>query len=59
MNPLFWILVIIFLVILWFIISFVFVPLGQFVIKQCDKTMKILNKEEVKGQGEEKEKKHE
>ena len=59
MNSLFWILVIIFLVNLWLIISFVFVPLGQIVIKQWDKTMKILNKEEVEEQSEEKEKEYE
>lgn len=45
MNPVFWLLVIIGLVILWFIISFVFIPLGRVLLKKWKKTLKILNTE--------------
>ena len=46
MNPVFWLLVIIGAVILWFIISFVFIPLGDVLLKKWDKTIEILNTEE-------------
>ncbi len=45
MNPVFWLLIIIFAVILWFIISFVFIPLGTMLLKKWNKTIEILNKE--------------
>ena len=46
MNPVFWLLVIIGAVILWFIISFIFIPLGNVLLKKWDKTIEILNTEE-------------
>ena len=46
MNPVFWLLVIIGSVILWFIISFIFIPLGNVLLKKWDKTIEILNTEE-------------
>lgn len=46
MNPVFWLLVIITVIILWFIISFVFIPLGRVLLKKWDKTLEILNKED-------------
>ena len=45
MNPVFWLLIIIFAVILWFIISFVFIPLGSIALKKWNKTLEILNRE--------------
>lgn len=54
MNPVFWLLVIIFAVILWFIISFVFIPLGRSAFKRWDKTIEILNKEDETFKEEEK-----
>lgn len=57
MNPVFWILVILLLILLWFIISFVFIPLGKVVLKKWNKTLEILN-EEIEND-EEKEKENE
>ena len=57
MNPVFWLLIIVFAIILWFIISFVFIPLGTVVLKKWNKTLEILNKETENN--EEKEKKDE
>ena len=48
MNPVLWILVILAAVALWFIISFIFVPLGRLVLKKWDNVMGILNDEEEK-----------
>lgn len=45
MNPVFWLLVIIGAIILWFIISFIFIPFGSLILKKWDKTIGILNKE--------------
>lgn len=45
MNPVFWLLVIIVAVILWFLISFIFIPLGSVLVKKWDKTVEILNKD--------------
>lgn len=45
MNPVFWFIIIIGAIILWFIISFVFIPLGIVAIKKWNKTVEILNKE--------------
>lgn len=53
MNPVLWILILLAAVLLWFIISFIFVPLGRLVLKKWDNVMGILNDEE------EKENKHE
>ena len=46
MNPVLWILVLLAAVLLWFIISFIFVPLGRIVLKKWDNVMGILNEEE-------------
>lgn len=46
MNLVFWLLILIGVVILWFIISFVFIPIGRVLLKKWDKTLEILNKEE-------------
>lgn len=48
MNPALWILILLAAVLLWFIISFIFVPLGRFVLKKWDNVMGILNDEEEK-----------
>lgn len=56
MNPVFWLLVAFGSVLLWFFLTFVFIPLGRFVLKKWDKTVEILNeeeKEEVNEQWEE------
>lgn len=44
MNPVFWLLIILIVIILWFIISFVFIPLGRLLLMKWDKTLEILNK---------------
>lgn len=46
MNPVFWLLILIIAITLWFIISFVFMPIGKALLKKWDKTLEILNKEE-------------
>lgn len=46
MNPVFWLLALITVIALWFIISFVFIPIGKVLLKKWDKTLEILNKEE-------------
>lgn len=48
MNPVLWILVILAAVVLWFIISFIFIPVGRLALKKWDKIMEILNNEEQK-----------
>lgn len=48
MNPALWILVLLAAVLLWFIISFIFVPLGRFVLKRWDNVMEILDNDEQK-----------
>jgi len=55
MNIVFWLLAVLVIIILWFFISFMFIPLGRVLLKKWYKTLEILNKEEQK----EKEKKHE
>lgn len=45
MNIVFWLLVILGLSVLWFIISFVFIPLGSLLLKKWNKILEILNKE--------------
>ena len=44
MNLIFWLLVLLGLCILWFLISFVFIPLGQVIWKKWENTLEILNK---------------
>lgn len=46
MNLVFWILVALGAVILWFIISFLFIPFGRMMLRKWNKTMEILNKED-------------
>lgn len=46
MNLVFWILVVLGGVLLWFIISFLFIPFGIIMLRKWNKTMEILNKEE-------------
>ena len=46
MNPAFIILVILGAIILWFLLSFVFMPLGRFVYKVVKDAFDIMNKEE-------------
>ena len=48
MNPVLWILVLLAAVLLWFIISFIFVPLGRFVLRKWDNVMGLLNNDEQK-----------
>ena len=43
MNPVFWFLVIVGLIILWFMISYVFPSVGETVLEQWEETMEILN----------------
>ena len=54
MNPAFIILVILGTILLWFLLSFVFIPLGKLVYKVVKDAIDIMNKDENK---EEKEKK--
>ena len=57
MNPVFLLLIIIGAIILWFILTFAFIPLGNLILKKWDKTIEVLNKEnneeEVKEKWEE------
>lgn len=55
MNPVFWLLILLGLFILWFLISFIFIPLGQVVSNKWSKTLEILNKtdEEILKDGKE------
>lgn len=53
MNPVFWLLGLIFLIVFWFNISFVFIPLGRILLKKWNKTVEILNKEEQEKEKEE------
>lgn len=46
MNPVFWILIALGTVLLWFIISFLFIPFGRIMLRKWNKTMEILNKED-------------
>lgn len=45
MNPVFWILVLVAAVLLWFIISFLFIPFGKMMLRKWNKTTEILNKQ--------------
>lgn len=53
MNPVFWFLAILAAVALWFVLTFIFIPIGKLALNKWNKTMKILN-EEVKIMEEEK-----
>lgn len=56
MNPVFWFLVIIGLIILWFMISYIFPSVGERVLEQWEETLEILNDtEEYEEEMEEKE----
>ena len=46
MNPVFWLLVLLGAVILWFLLTFIFIPLGDVILKKWDKTVEVLNREE-------------
>lgn len=50
MNPVFWFLVIVFAVLLWFAISFIFLPIGRFVAKKVKKISDIINYEETENE---------
>ena len=45
MNLVFWFLIILGLIISWFLISFVFIPLGSVFVKKWNSTIEIINKE--------------
>lgn len=53
MNPVFVLLVIIAAIILWFLLSIVFEPVGKIVSKIWDNTMDIMNKKENNEESEE------
>lgn len=48
MNPIFWLLVLLCAVILWFAISFIFIPLGSLVVRMIKRILNIINYEETK-----------
>ena len=48
MNPIFWLLVLLCAVILWFAISFIFIPLGGLVARMIKSILNIINYEETK-----------
>lgn len=52
MNPAFIILVILGAILLWFLLSFVFIPLGKLVYKVVKDTIDIMNKDENKEEKE-------
>ena len=47
MNPIFWLLVLLCAVLLWFAISFIFIPLGSLVVKMMKRILNIINYEET------------
>jgi len=47
MNPIFWLLVLLCAVLLWFAISFIFIPLGSIVVKMMKRILNIINYEET------------
>ena len=47
MNPVFWFLVAVAAVILWFAISFIFIPLGRRIVKKMEKISDIFEYEET------------
>ena len=50
MNPIFWFLVLLCAAVLWFAISFIFIPLGSFVVKMIKRILNIINYEETKNE---------
>lgn len=52
MNPAFIILVILGTILLWFLLSFVFIPLGKLVYKVVNDAIDIMNKDENKEEKE-------
>ena len=52
MNPVFWFLVILIAVVLWFLLAFVFYPLGRFLWKIGSDTKYELEKEDNEEKGE-------
>ena len=52
MNPVFIILVIIGAILLWFLLSFVFIPLGKLVYKVVKDAIDIMNKDDNKEERE-------
>ena len=52
MNPAFIILVILGTILLWFLLSFVFIPLGKLVYKVVKDAIDIMNKDENKEEKE-------
>jgi len=48
MNPVFWLLVLVGAVLLWFAISFIFIPFGRWIAKKVKKISDIINYEETK-----------
>lgn len=54
MNPVFIILVLFGAVILWFLLSFAFIPLGKLIYKVFKDAIDIMNKEENKTEKEQK-----
>lgn len=53
MNPVFWILVLLGGIFLWFLLTFLFVPIGRMAIRKWKKTMKILSDEDGEEEEEE------
>lgn len=55
MNPVFWFLVIVIAVIMWFAISFIFIPLGTRISKKMKKISDIFEYEETEQEQKEEE----
>ena len=56
MNPVFWLLVVVIAVVLWFLLAFVFYPLGRFLWRIGSDAMGELNKDDKENKDERKEK---
>ena len=54
MNPVFWFLIIIAAVLLWLAISFIFIPLGNLLLKMMKRILNIINYEEKASESKEK-----
>lgn len=55
MNPVFWFLVFLASVVLWLAISFIFIPLGDLLLKLVKRIFNIINYEENDSESEEEE----
>ena len=55
MNPVFWLLIILAAVALWFLLAFVFYPLGRFLWRIGSDAMSELNKDDKENKDERKE----